>query len=75
MSYIIVSIASLLVGVFIGWIYAKDLKGKSLGVLRVDQSDPYDGPYMFLQNVDPDEIMQHKQVLFDVKVEDFVSRK
>lgn len=61
--------------------YALGLKKeplKAIGTLRVDQSDPDDGPYLFLELYSPDAttaIMNSKQVIFDVNVKDYISHE
>lgn len=47
-----------------------------VGYLRVDHSDPYDGPYMFLElqkNIDT--IERKKYVILRVKQDNLVTRK
>lgn len=67
------------IGVGIG--YALGLKNtrlKAIGTLRVDQSDPDDGPYLFLELNSPDAtdvIMHSQQVVFDVNVENYISHE
>ena len=49
---------------------------KSIGDLRVDQSDPDDGPYLFLELKErPDFIKRKKFVILSVKVKNFISQK
>lgn len=51
------------------------LHSKSVGNLRIDDSDP-DGPYMFLElSKHPNEIRRKKYVTFRVKAENFISHK
>jgi hypothetical protein len=46
---------------------------KSVGSLRVDTSDPDDGPYLFLElPKDIGEICQKKYVTFKVSLENFI---
>lgn len=57
-------------------VYFKRHKEKPVGDLRVDKSDPYDSPYLFLElNVDPSIIEQKEYITLKVKVEDFISQK
>ena len=46
------------------------------GVLRIDHSDPLDGPYMFLEiSKNVDFITNRRYVLLEVRREDFIPRK
>ena len=46
------------------------------GTIRVDSSDPYDGPYLFLElERDVRAITSKKYVTFKVKVENYISQK
>lgn len=72
-------VASLLIGILIGigcsWLY---LTRKSIGNLRIDESDPYDGPYLFLE-ITKDEgvnyIKKQKFVSLKVVCKNFISQK
>lgn len=49
---------------------------KRIGTLRVDQSDPDDPPYLFLElDVNVDTVKKQKYVIFDVNVENYISQK
>ena len=49
---------------------------RSIGHLRVDQSDPDDGPYLFLELTSTTEALKkRKYVTLDVKVENYISQK
>ena len=70
---IIVGLLGLVVG-FIFGIYAVYHRLK-VGTLRVDQSDPFDEPYLFLELSKPvNYVMGRKVVVMDVKVEDYIPR-
>lgn len=46
---------------------------KSVGYLRVDTSDPDDGPYLFLElSKDIGEIYRKKYVIFKVSLKNFI---
>ena len=46
---------------------------KSVGFLRVDMSDPDDGPYLFLElSKDIGEIYRKKYVMFKVSLKNFI---
>lgn len=47
-----------------------------IGVLRVDNSDPYDVPYLFLElDKKPVNIMSKRYVLLKVKLDDYLPRR
>jgi hypothetical protein len=62
------------VGVVIGGILAAiAIRSKTIGYLRVDTSDPYDEPYLFLElKKNVSNVCAKKYVTFEVKVEDFI---
>lgn len=46
------------------------------GVLRIDHSDPFDSPYMFLEiSKNIEYITKKKYILLKVRAEDFIPRK
>lgn len=54
------------------------LKQEPIGKLRIDSSDPYDGPYLFLelkQSVEAVKLQDKKYVLLEVDATDFLSQK
>lgn len=72
--FIMVGLLGLILG-FIFGVYAVYHRLK-VGNLRVDQSDPFDEPYLFLELSKPvNYVMGRKVVVMDVKVEDYISRK
>ena len=67
-----------LVGVIVGFALGVNAVYKRLkiGTLRVDQSDPFDEPYLFLDLSRPvSYVMTRKFVCIDVNVEDYIPRK
>ena len=51
-------------------------KEKPIGTLRIDQSDPDDNPYLFLElETSPDVLKQRKTVMLKVNVENYISQK
>lgn len=68
-----------LAGMGIGIIFTTIFKyRKSIGFLRIDQSDPYDKPYMFLElksNQNIADICKADFVSLQVKVENYISQK
>ena len=68
-------IIAFLVGVLIGTIlYAIAMKTASVGTLRIDQSDPEDSPYLFLElKKNVNNIASNKYVIMKVKRENYIS--
>jgi hypothetical protein len=68
----------LLIGILIGILIARFIfRDKPIGSLRVDQSDPDSGPYLFLE-LSPggaDEIYKKKYVSLQVDLKDYISQK
>lgn len=49
-----------------------------MGVLRIDNSDPEDGPYLFLElssEAAPNVLKNKKYITLQVKAEDFISQE
>lgn len=60
----------IVIGVLLGIVLSRR---RSLGNLRVDRSDPTSEPLLFLElGMDVRTIMRKKQVVFKVRVEDFL---
>lgn len=69
---IIVSAICIIIGFIIGF----KKKRPPIGTLRIDRSDPYDKPYLFLEmDVNPDKLLHYKYVTFKVNTESYISRK
>lgn len=68
-------IIAFLVGVLIGTIlYTIAIKTASVGTLRIDQSDPEDSPYLFLElKKNVNNIASNKYVIMKVKRENYIS--
>lgn len=65
-----------LVGVLIGTIiYAIAVKTASVGTLRIDQSDPDESPYLFLELKDTNAIFSKKYVTMKVERKNFISHE
>lgn len=63
----------LLIGILL---LRRSSKQETVGTLRVDSSDPDDGPYMFLElKTDPGYVMKQKQVVLDVNTESYLTQK
>lgn len=74
-GYVIGFIAGILLSSIVVFVKYYILK-RHIGTLRVDQSDPNDEPYLFLElNVGIDVIKKQKSVSFDVNVENYLSQK
>lgn len=71
-------IVVLVIGILIGMVIAKfAFRDKTIGSLRVDQSDPDSGPYLFLE-LSPggvDEIYKKKYVSLRVDLKNYISQK
>lgn len=66
-----------LLGLIVGFVFGVNVVYHFLkvGTLRVDQSDPFDEPYLFLELSRPvSYVMGRKVVVMDVKVEDYIPR-
>lgn len=67
-----------LIGVLFGFWIVRGLFIRKLpiGALRVDRSDPEDGPYLFLELYPggKEAIMCEKYVVLSVKLEDYIPR-
>lgn len=49
---------------------------RSVGFLRVDQSDPQDGPFLFLElDQDVQNLMPKKYIILKIKVQNYPSQK
>lgn len=69
----ICSVVSFILGYILAKLYKKE---KPVGTLRIDQSDPEDGPYLFLElSTDPRALMAKKTVIFDVNTESYITQK
>ena len=68
----------LIMGILTGMLIAKfAFRDKPIGSLRVDQSDPDSGPYLFLE-LSPggaDEIYKKKYVSLRVNLKNYISQK
>ena len=67
----------LAVGFILGFIVDRAItKGKAVGRLRIDHSDPYEPTQMFLElkGTTPDMIANHRIVTFEVINESYISR-
>ena len=73
MYELILVLAGLLLGLLISGVFVYK---SAVGTLRIDQSDPEDGPYPFLEGTKPlHYIMGRKFVILKVKVENYLSQK
>jgi len=69
-------ILGLVLGVLIGYTIRDIIAKKSIsGILRIDQSDPSEPPYMFLEGIIPMHmIIKKKTIMLKVLVKDFIPR-
>lgn len=67
---------SFLLGVIVG-VIAASLLIRSVGVIRIDQSDPDDRPYLFLEinRGCYEKLLRNKKVIFEVRKENYISQK
>ena len=74
---IVISILALVIGILIGFRIGKaKFYIRSIGDLRIDQSDQDDGPHLFLElDANVPAVLSQKYVAFRVKAEDFVSHE
>lgn len=65
------------IGILVGIVCTTVLtRSKSVGSLRVDMSDPDDGPYLFLElSKRIGDISSKKYVVLKVKLENFIPQK
>jgi hypothetical protein len=72
---IIIGISASILGFILGFIAASIYK-KYVGTLRIDQSDPDDSPYLFLEmSEDPRQLLSKKRVNLKVDVRNYISQK
>nr|DAQ19121.1 MAG TPA: hypothetical protein [Caudoviricetes sp.] len=67
----------ILAGMFLGIAIAAAIyRAYFVGTLRIDHSDPEDGPYMFLElDKGVSDISSKKHVILKVKLENFIPHK
>lgn len=76
----LIGLFSFIFGFVIGIIIVRIIRNKhTIGNLRIDNSDKYDGPYMFMEIKDRSKgvfwISHQKYIVLDVRVEDYISRE
>lgn len=73
----LICIIGFVIGFAISWITCNYFrKSKLSGTLTVYNSDPNDGHYLFLEiTEDPKALMNKKEVLLNVKNENYIPRK
>lgn len=66
-----------ILGIIIGYNVAMfRIRSKTFGAIRIDRSDPNDGPYLFLEiKQHPDALMNERFVMLEVRNENFISHK
>lgn len=77
--YIVMILIGLVIGVGLTVIVSRIMsRKKSIGSLCVDDSDPDDGPYLFLEfkpDQSPEAIMRKSYVTLKVNIKHYVSHK
>jgi hypothetical protein len=71
-------ILCMIIGIIIGVIFGRQVFRKDVvGSLRVDQSDPDSGPYLFLElsNKGASAIYKKKYVVLKVNLKDYISHE
>lgn len=73
MIYILLFIVGIIVGLFLS-IFLLNIR--CLGFLRIDNSDPEENPYLFLEmKSNLNRIKNKKYVIFKVKIKNYISQK
>ncbi len=74
MEMIIGIVFGIIIGVFCGRYI---IRRNAIGSLRIDQSDPDSGPYLFLElsHKGSENIHKKKYVVFQVNVKDYIPHK
>lgn len=71
-------IVMFLIGLITGFIFAeiRSCSKPIAGVLRIDNSDPEDGPYLFLElSTSPDKLEESSKVIFKVSHKNYISQE
>ena len=75
-AYIIIWVLAFIVGRIAANTNSKKNREKPVGTLRIDQSDPIDGPHLFLElKTDPRNLLGKKQIVLDVNSESYLSHE
>lgn len=75
---VIISFVCGIIGILIGWILADHILSRSVGTIKVDHSDPEDGPYLFLEindQISMIRLLHSKRVTLNVEMKDYISQK
>lgn len=65
-----------IISALIGFVIGINHHHKPVGTLRVDQSDPDDNPYLFLElSEDPKKLPNQKYITLKVNIENYISHK
>ena len=68
-------VIGLIVGTVFGFIFGATRKQPTSGVLRIDNSDPDDKPYLFVElKCDPLALKELPYVTFEVNTENYIPR-
>lgn len=72
---IVIAVAMFVVGIIVGIMIANK-HNKPIGTLRIDQSDPDEAPYLFLElSEDPMKLMSSTYVTLKVNAKNYISHK
>lgn len=72
---IVIGISASILGFILGFTVSTVCK-KYVGTLRIDQSDPNDSPYLFLEmSEDPRRLLNKKRVNLKVNTQNYISQK
>jgi len=76
MAYFFIGdIIGLIIGAIIGFIFGATRKQPTSGTLRIDNSDPSESPYLFVElKGDPLALKELPYVTFEVNAENYVPR-
>lgn len=74
MEFVLFGVVAMIIGVAIGFNLGKEKYHQwPIGDLRVDHSDPVDGPHLYLElDTDVSNILHKNRVTLRVKAEDFI---
>lgn len=74
---VLIALLCVCVGFMFGFAVSKRVsREEPIGVLRIDNSDPVDGPYLFLElepTANPMALKHRKRVTLTIKAENFIS--
>lgn len=74
LELVLLGVVAMIIGISIGFGIGKAKYHQwPIGDLRIDRSDPVDGPHLYLElDTDVSAVLRKKRVVFRVKVKDFI---